>query len=197
MCSPPPRQNGRAAPSREQLVRPCHGQRPDRGAERHLDNGDRRGGRLQVDAAPFDPVRLIRELGVLTRPQRGARAWNSAFMSDPELESRRAARPSQTWPRAQVVANLLGNAVKYTVRGRVEARVERLGENRLAISIADTGPGLSPEEMIIAFEPSSGVPVRVRACRRGLGLSLSRQLVALMEAELTPSPPWASAAASP
>src|SRR5262249_54123027 len=73
----------------------------------------------------------------------------------------------------------------YTVRGRIEARIERRGENRLAIAIADTGPGLSPEELETAFEPfkrvertAAGVP------GAGLGLSLSRRLVALMGATL-------------
>ena len=75
-----------------------------------------------------------------------------------------------------MLSNLLSNAVKYTMRGRIEARVERRGDDRMAIAIADTGPGLSPEELTEAFEPfrrvartAAGVP------GAGLGLSLSRQ----------------------
>ena len=86
----------------------------------------------------------------------------------------------------QVLANLLSNAVKFTVRGRIEVRLERRADDRLAIAVADTGPGLSPEEMTEAFEPfrrvartGAGLP------GAGLGLSLSRQLVALMSAKLT------------
>src|SRR5581483_10573036 len=84
----------------------------------------------------------------------------------------------------QVLGNLIANAVKYTVRGRVEARIERQGE-RVAIAVADTGPGLSKAELAEAFQPfkriertAAGLP------GAGLGLSLSRQLVDLMGAEL-------------
>ncbi|MGH6955271.1 MAG: ATP-binding protein, partial [Caulobacteraceae bacterium] len=74
---------------------------------------------------------------------------------------------------------------KYTVRGRIEARVERRGADRLAIAIADTGPGFEPEELAEAFQPfkriertAAGLP------GAGLGLSLSQRLVDLMGARL-------------
>jgi CheY-like chemotaxis protein/anti-sigma regulatory factor (Ser/Thr protein kinase) len=103
------------------------------------------------------------------------------------LDSRRAGAAFADAARVrQVLANLFSNAVKYTVRGRIEARVERRGDDRLAIAIADTGPGLSPEELEEAFQPfrrvertAAGVP------GAGLGLSLSKRLVALMGATLT------------
>ena len=84
-----------------------------------------------------------------------------------------------------MLSNLLGNAVKYTTRGRIEARIERRGDDRIAIAIADTGPGLAPDELTEAFEPfrriertAAGVP------SAGLGLSLSKRLVTLMGADL-------------
>jgi len=86
----------------------------------------------------------------------------------------------------QVLTNLVGNAVKYTVRGRIELRLEPLGDDRVRLEVADTGPGLSAEELEQAFQPfqrvartGAGVP------GAGLGLSLSRRLAHLMGSEVS------------
>src|ERR1019366_8584434 len=82
-------------------------------------------------------------------------------------------------------ASLLSNAVKDAGRGRIEARVERRGEDRLAIAIADTGPGLTQEELAEAFEPFKRVARTAAGLPgAGLGLSLSRQLTGLMGAQI-------------
>ena len=65
----------------------------------------------------------------------------------------------------QILSNLLGNAVKYTMRGRIEVRLERLGDDRVRLAIADTGPGLSPDEIDRApSSRSSASPAPARAC---------------------------------
>ncbi len=180
-------QNGRAAPSREQLGAALAAANDLIAVlNATLDSETAEAGRLMVDAAPFDPVRLLRELALLTRPQATAKGLEFSIYVEPELDGRHAGAAVADASRVrQVLSNLLGNAVKYTVRGRIEARIERRGDDRLAISIADTGPGLNPEELALAFEPfkrvqrtGAGVP------GAGLGLSLSRQLVKLMGAAL-------------
>jgi signal transduction histidine kinase/ActR/RegA family two-component response regulator len=181
-------QNGRAAPSREQLGAALAAANDLIAVlNATLDSETAEAGRLMVDAAPFDPVRLIRDLAVLIRPQAVAKGLEFSVYIEPELETRRVGAAMADAARVrQVLANLMGNAIKYTVRGRVEARIERRGDNALSIAIADTGPGLSPEELTTAFEPfkrvartGAGIP------GAGLGLSLSRQLVRLMGASLT------------
>jgi signal transduction histidine kinase/CheY-like chemotaxis protein len=180
-------QNGRAAPSREQLGAALVAANDLIAVlNATLDTETAEAGRLTVDAAPFDPVRLIRELAALTRPQALAKGLEFSLFVEPELDGRHAGAVVADAARVrQVLTNLLSNAVKYTVRGRIEARVERRDDNRLAIAIADTGPGLTPDELALAFEPfkrvartGAGVP------GAGLGLSLSRQLVRLMDAHL-------------
>ncbi|HWA61873.1 MAG TPA: ATP-binding protein [Caulobacteraceae bacterium] len=180
-------QNGRAAPSREQLNAALAAANDLIAVlNATLDSETAEAGRLSVDAAPFDPVRTVRDLAAVIRPQAAAKNLEFAVYVEPELDGRHAGAALADGARVrQVLANLLGNAVKYTVRGRIEARIERRGDNRLAIAVADTGPGLSPEELETAFEPfkrvartGAGVP------GAGLGLSLSRQLVRLMGATL-------------
>jgi signal transduction histidine kinase/ActR/RegA family two-component response regulator len=180
-------QGGRAAPSREQLGAALAAANDLISVlNATLDSETAEAGRLMVDQAPFDPVRMVRDLAMLIRPQAAAKGLELGVHIEPELESRTAGAAMADAARVrQVLSNLLSNAVKYTVRGRIEARVERRGGGRLAIAIADTGPGLTDAELVEAFEPfrrvlrtGAGLP------GAGLGLSLSRQLVKLMDAEL-------------
>ncbi len=181
-------QGGRAAPSREQLGAALAAANDLIAVlNATLDSETAEAGRLSVDTAPFDPVRVIRELALLIRPQAAAKGLELIVHIESDLERRTAGAVMADAARVrQVLANLLSNAVKYTTRGRIEARVERRGDDRLIIAIADTGPGLSQEELAEAFEPfrrvartGAGLP------GAGLGLSLSRQLVSLMGANLT------------
>lgn len=180
-------QGGRAAPSREQLSAALTAAQ-DLVAVLNatLDSETAEQGRLTLDSQPFDPVRLTRDLVLLSRPHASAKGVELTLHVDAELEERSSGAVVADATRVrQVLSNLLGNAVKYTLRGRIEARIERRGEGRIAIEIADTGPGLTPEELEQAFEPfrriertGAGVP------GAGLGLSLSRHLTQLMGGRL-------------
>lgn len=175
-------QGGRAAPSREQLVAALDAAQ-DLVAVLNatLDSETAEAGRLALEHEPFDPVRLTRDLVLLNRPHAAAKGVELALHVEPDLElARMGAVVGDLTRTRQVLANLIGNAVKYTVRGRIEARIERRGD-LIAIAIADTGPGLSPEELEQAYEPfrrvertGAGIP------GAGLGLSLARQLAGLM-----------------
>jgi signal transduction histidine kinase len=77
---------------------------------------------------------------------------------------------------AQVVANLVANASKFTPRGgrvRVSAVAER-GEVRVAV--ADSGPGLAPEDLPRVFEPYWQAQ-RTASLGCGLGLKIARAIV--------------------
>ena len=82
----------------------------------------------------------------------------------------------------QVVINLVGNAIKYTARGRVTVRARARihdGLARLRVEVADTGPGMSQAVRTRLFQPFSRVqaPEDPRAEGTGLGLSISKQLI--------------------
>lgn len=181
-------QGGRAQPSREQSAAALAAANDLIAVlNATLDTEFAEAGRLMVDTAPFDPVAMVRELALTMRPQATAKGLEMQVFVDPALQGRQAGAALADAARVrQVLSNLINNAVRYTVRGRIEARLERRGEQRIAIAIADTGPGLAPEELETAFEPfrrvertAAGVP------GAGLGLSLSKRLVALMDATLT------------
>jgi PAS domain S-box-containing protein len=89
----------------------------------------------------------------------------------------------------QVLLNLVGNAVKFTERGRVEVRVEPISASDdtvvLRFSVHDTGPGLTASEQARLFEPFTQIDSG--ATRQhggtGLGLAIVARLVRLMGGE--------------
>ncbi len=95
----------------------------------------------------------------------------------------------------QVLLNLLGNAVKFTDRGEVSFRVERLDQEtaiepihltesstaRLRFHISDTGIGISPEALEKIFQPFEQVSNQKRNAEgTGLGLAISQTIAQLM-----------------
>ena len=91
----------------------------------------------------------------------------------------------------QVLTNLLGNAVKFTNEGEVVVRVNILSKNthqaRIEVSVEDTGIGI-PEHIIpnlfSAFTQADGSTTR-KFGGTGLGLTISRQLVELMNSDIS------------
>jgi signal transduction histidine kinase/ActR/RegA family two-component response regulator len=179
---------GRSAPSREQLTAAL-GSAQDLIAVLNatLDTETAEAGRLSVAQRPFDPARLARELVLLNTPLATAKGLELAIHVDEPLDDPEGGAVVGDAARArQVLSNLIDNAIKYTVRGRVEVRVEQLGERRVRFAVADTGPGLFENELDRAFEAfgrvertGAGVP------GAGLGLSLSRRLAELMGGEVS------------
>jgi PAS domain S-box-containing protein len=89
----------------------------------------------------------------------------------------------------QVVLNLLSNACKFTERGEVvlEARREPSGEGDLiVVSVADTGIGITPEQMGRLFQEfmQADASTTSKYGGTGLGLAISRKLCRLMGGDI-------------
>jgi two-component system, OmpR family, sensor histidine kinase KdpD len=89
----------------------------------------------------------------------------------------------------RILVNLIDNALRYAPEdGSVEINAERNGA-WVAITVADRGPGVRPEERSRIFDafyrPRSEVP---DAGRAGLGLSIARRLAELQEGTVEYSP---------
>ncbi|VXD25755.1 Multi-sensor hybrid histidine kinase [Planktothrix serta PCC 8927] len=91
----------------------------------------------------------------------------------------------------QVLLNLLGNAIKFTLKGEVVLRVnsqenEDHQNQTLNFQISDTGKGISEEELTQLFEAFSQTESGREAQEgTGLGLVISRQFVQLMGGDIT------------
>ena len=178
---------GRTAPSREQLTAAL-GAAEDllTVLDATLDMETAEAGRLALEPQPFYLPRLAHELVLLNRPQAAAKGLELSIHIDEELVGGQGAVVADPARVRQILVNLLGNAVKYTVRGRIEIRLSRPTADLARIEVVDTGPGLSTDEMDTAFQPfnrikrtAAGVP------GAGLGLPLARQLADLMGGVIT------------
>jgi signal transduction histidine kinase len=133
-------------------------------------------GQVKLDRAPFS-LREALDQGVVVVRERasndGVRIVVSADQDADVVEG--DARRIQ-----QVIFNLLSNAVKFTpAGGAVDVTTARVnGEVR--ISVADTGPGVAPEDHERLFDEfqqaEAGIEQREGT---GLGLALSKRLVEL------------------
>ncbi|MEE4355973.1 MAG: ATP-binding protein, partial [Desulfococcaceae bacterium] len=83
----------------------------------------------------------------------------------------------------QVLLNLLGNAVKFTDKGKVILRAVPLEDDksRIRFEVEDTGIGIAPDELKKIFDPfEQAGDMKRRAEGTGLGLAISRNLVKRM-----------------
>ncbi len=87
---------------------------------------------------------------------------------------------------AQVLINLVSNAVKFTASGSVSVKVEQVDHERMRMTVTDTGIGIEAAKLELIFEPFA--QAEASSSRRyggsGLGLSICHELVALMGGEI-------------
>lgn len=139
-------------------------------------------GKLLVQTAPFRVAEICQEVVRLFRPK----ALNKGISLDVEMPGRLPVLVGDELRIRQIVANLVGNAVKFTDRGSVTVRVEVVPRAKdlvdLNIHVSDTGHGIPESKMPLLFQ--SFVQLDSTPSRRhdgtGLGLVISRKLAALM-----------------
>ncbi|WP_299921744.1 response regulator [uncultured Pelagimonas sp.] len=143
--------------------------------------------KLVLHPEPFDLERAIHEVVMLLQPT--ARDKDIALLVDYDmfLSTRFIGDVGRF---RQILTNLLGNAVKFTVEGHVLVRVvgvgDEEGETAIHLTIEDTGIGIPPDKVDHVFGEFNQVEdERNRKFEgTGLGLAITRRLVELMGGEV-------------
>ncbi len=144
-------------------------------------------GKLELIPGRFDLRELVGEILKLLAPSAQKKELDLNCRISPDVPT---AVVGDAVRLRQVLANLVGNAVKFTDQGEVSLSVERDGDPepvaggplRLRFAISDTGIGIPEEKQPSVFEPftqADGSMAR-RYGGTGLGLTISARLIALM-----------------
>jgi PAS domain S-box-containing protein len=138
-------------------------------------------GKLQLVAQEFDLADLLhRKAEALAS---AAAAKGLALVTRAEHGIHMTSDPRRV---AQIVTNLVSNAVKFTDSGTVtlEARAEH---GRVLVVVRDTGPGISAQDLTQLFRPFAQVGIDGKKYREGtgLGLVISQYLARALGGEIT------------
>lgn len=142
---------------------------------------------MALDPRPFSMRTLLDDVSILLAVSVGEKPVAVRIVCDPTVPPLLFGDELRL---RQILTNLGDNAIKFTHRGEVELRVERLadveGAVELELSVRDTGIGISREAQARLFDDY--VQASDSTTRRfggtGLGLSICRQLAALMGGKL-------------
>ncbi|MFN3955479.1 MAG: ATP-binding protein [Pararhodobacter sp.] len=140
-------------------------------------------GKLELENTPFQPeitVGRIADLHRLRAEEKGL------TLSVHGLAPPGTARWGDGHRFAQVLHNLLGNAIKFTDTGQVTVEVVNQTGQALVVRISDTGSGMSDEQLRRLFDEfvQGDDSVARRHGGTGLGMSIVRRLVNMMQGEL-------------
>jgi TMAO reductase system sensor TorS len=155
-----------------------------------LDYSKLEAGRLEVESIDFDLRQAVADAVALMKAKSDEKGIALAGEVDAEAPQYLRGDPGRV---RQVLLNLIGNAVKFTERGGVHVRVQRLPLDnpdepyaRVRVGVRDTGIGISASAKAKLF--GSFVQADSSISRRfggtGLGLAISRRLVEAMGGDI-------------
>ena len=138
-------------------------------------------GKLELHVEEVGLAAAIRDVAATAEPL-AAKNGNQLIVDCPE--SIGSVRSDSTRLR-QIVLNLLSNACKFTERGKVRLGV-RADPDWVTISVADTGIGMTAEQVGRLFQEFSQADSSTtrRYGGTGLGLAISRKLARLMGGDI-------------
>ena len=150
-------------------------------------------GKMTLNAAPFNLRETILEVKKLLEPQTSAKGLELEIEYADDMP---AGLLGDTTRIRQVLINLIGNAIKFTERGRITVSVECVEKARragkgsevsLLLAVRDTGIGIPADKLELVFEKftqADGSMTR-RYGGTGLGLTIVKQLVEAMNGSVS------------
>ncbi|WP_374561862.1 response regulator [Ideonella sp.] len=162
-----------------------------------LDYSKIEAGKLTLEHEEFSPEEVVDQVGSLFAARAEEAGLGLYFEIDPGVPR---SLMGDAMRLNQVLANLVGNAIKFTPRGEVIVAVDATPQSApaaasddapsppvmLRFEVRDTGIGMSPEQAARLFQPFTQAD---RSTTRqyggtGLGLAICRRLVGLMGGQI-------------
>ena len=147
-----------------------------------LDMSKVEAGKMELDPTDFDLLRQLEDLRALHEPVAQSRGLTLRL----EVPTLPKAMRGDALRLRQVLNNLLNNAIKFTPKGSITLTVTQPAEGRFEFQVTDTGIGIAQDvlpRLFSAFaQAEAGITRRYGGT--GLGLALSRELVALLGGSL-------------
>lgn len=144
--------------------------------------------KAEINRVTFHPARLLEEIYVSFEPLTSAKGLSLKCEIDPELKGTFISDPLRL---RQIVNNLLSNAVKFTSEGGITLTASFVPKgdsvfsgNHLKLSVIDTGKGMKPGDCERIFQEFTRLPGAQGEEGFGLGLSIVRMLVQLLEGRI-------------
>ena len=138
---------------------------------------------LRFDSAPLSPRQLLEQVVEMRRPAARVRDLALTLSIDDSVPSWLLGDAARL---AQIVDNLLGNAIKFTEQGGIavglSSQPQAEGVHELHLSVEDSGVGIAPAQQQRIFEAFSQAadPATRRHGGTGLGLAICARLARLM-----------------
>lgn len=144
-------------------------------------------GKMTIEKVDFDLHSLVKSSAAMLAPQAQAKGLCLSTQFSPQVPFLLRGDPLHV---RQVILNLLGNAIKFTMEGEVCLRVKRIQETdasvTVKIEVTDTGIGISPEAQCRIFKrfTQADESITRRYGGTGLGTTIAKELVELMGGEI-------------
>lgn len=137
-------------------------------------------GKLELDAQPLDLRALAEEVATMSAPiaQKRGLQFELDYAADAPVHV--LGDPLRL---RQILHNLLGNAIKFTERGKVGLRVSARSPLGVRLEVHDTGPGINTDQqarLFQRFEQAEGARTAARYGGSGLGLAICQELAVAM-----------------
>jgi signal transduction histidine kinase len=145
-----------------------------------LDGAQLESGKLQLHKHTFSPLSLLQSINDAYLPLANHKGLSLIGGVEPVVPTELYGDPDRL---TQILFNLVGNAIKFTLSGSVSVRIYLYDSMRWAMEVTDTGVGISPEHQGRIFESFwqvDGTSTRLATSGVGLGLSIVKQLTTMM-----------------